>query len=83
MQVSLALSEPSEPTATSTRRRTALVDGFSLHANTSVDGADRAGLVRLARYLLRPILSPDRLTRLPDGRVEYRFRKPDRTCVRW
>ena len=49
------------------------------YANTSVDGADRAGLERLARYILRPILSPDRLTLHPDGRVEYRFRKPDPT----
>ena len=40
---------------------------------------DRAGLERLARYILRPIISADRLTLDPDGRVEYRFRKPDPT----
>jgi len=72
-------SEPSSRTsvATSTRRRAAIVDGFSLHANTSVDAADRAGLERLARYILRPIITADRLTVRADGRVEYRFRKPD------
>src|SRR4051794_3740540 len=43
-QLPLALSEPVAPTTRSTRRRTVLVDGFSLHANISVDGADRAGL---------------------------------------
>jgi hypothetical protein len=50
--------------------------GFSLHANTAVDAADRAALERLARYLLRPLISADRLTVRPDGRVEYRFRRP-------
>lgn len=79
MQVPLMPPERGAPPTTSTRRRTWLVEGFSLHANTSVDGADRAGLERLARYMLRPILSPDRLTLRPDGRVEYHFRKPDPT----
>jgi len=31
------------------------------------------------RYLLRPLISADRLTMRPDGRVEYRFRRPDPT----
>jgi len=47
--------------------------------NTSVDAADRAGLERLARYLLRPLISADRLTVRSDGRVEYQFRRPDPT----
>jgi hypothetical protein len=60
---------PSPPRA-STRRRAALVDGFSLHADTIVDAGDRIELERLCRYLLRPLVS-DRLTQLADGRVEY------------
>ena len=59
------------------RRRAAIVDGFSLHADTSVDASDRRGLERLARYILRPIITADRVTIRPDGRVEYKFRKPD------
>ncbi len=79
VQLPVALSEPTPRTTPSTRRRCALVDGFSLHANTSVDAADRTALERLARYLLRPMISAERLTLRPDGRVEYRFRKPDPT----
>lgn len=79
VQLPMQLSEPTPRTTPSTRRRCALVDGFSLHANTSVDAADRAGLERLARYILRPMISAERLTLRPDGRVEYRFRHPDPT----
>jgi hypothetical protein len=32
-----------------------------------------------ARYLLRPVISADRLALRADGRVEYKFRKPDPT----
>jgi hypothetical protein len=69
---------PSPPRA-STRRRAALVDGFSLPADTVVDAGDRTGLERLCRYLLRPLVSADRLTRRADGRVEYTFKRPDPT----
>jgi hypothetical protein len=69
---------PSAPRASS-RRRAALVEGFSLHADTVVDAGDRTGLERLCRYLLRPLVSADRLTRRPDGRVEYIFKRPDPT----
>ena len=72
-------AQPKSQISTTSRRRCALVDGFSLHANTSVDAADRAALERLCRYLLRPMISADRLTVRPDGRVEYRFRRPDPT----
>jgi hypothetical protein len=78
-QLPMALADPPPRTPTSTRRRCALVDGFSLHANTSVDAADRGALERLCRYLLRPMISADRLLVRPDGRVEYRFRRPDPT----
>jgi hypothetical protein len=77
VQTPLALAEPEARPPRSQRRLCAFVDGFSLHANTSVDAADRAALERLARYLLRPAISADRLALRPDGRVEYRFRRPD------
>ena len=67
------------PPSRSSRRRCAFVDGYSLHANTSVDAADRAALERLARYILRPLISADRLSERADGRVEYQFRRPDPT----
>ena len=72
---------PQLPSAsrTTSRRRAALVDGFSLHADTVVDAGDRAGLERLCRYLLRPLVTADRLTLRPDGRVEYTFKRPDPT----
>lgn len=57
VQLPMTSSEPrpgTSTTTTATQRRCALVDGFSLHANTSVDAADRAALERLTRYLLRP-----------------------------
>ena len=73
----MTFAELRPQTKASSRRRCALVDGFSLHANTSVDAADRAALERLAR--LRPMISADRLTVRPDGRVEYCFRRPDPT----
>lgn len=78
LQLPMPWAEP-PPRTSSSRRRCALVDGFSLHANTSVDAADRPALERLARYLLRPLISADRLTQRPDGRVEYHFRRPDPT----
>jgi hypothetical protein len=79
VQLPMPLGErPALPTRTA-RHRCAFIDGFSLHADSVVDAADRSGLERLCRYLLRPAISPDRLVVRADGRVEYRFRKPDPT----
>jgi hypothetical protein len=50
------------PTAIEIRgRRSARVDGFDLHANTTVRANSRQRLERLCRYLLRPPLSEGRL----------------------
>jgi len=76
VQLPMSLAEP-PPRTSGSRRRCAFIDGFSLHADTSVDAADRPALERLVRYLLRPLISADRLTARPDGRVEYHFRRPD------
>jgi hypothetical protein len=38
---------------------------------------DTAGLERLLRYILRPGVCPERISRRDDGRVVLAFRKPD------
>ena len=50
-------------------------EGFSLHAGTHVAAHARFGLERLCRYVVRPALVNDRLTRLPDGRFAYALKK--------
>lgn len=61
------------------KRLCASLAGFSLHAATEVDACDRDALERLLRYILRPAISAQRVWVRDDGRVEYRFRKPDPT----
>ena len=56
--------------------RCATVDGFSLHANVAVHADDRPRLERLARYCARAPIAMDRLERLVDGRLLYRFKRP-------
>ena len=56
--------------------RCAAVDGFSLHANVAVHGDDRLRLERLVRYCARPPIAMERLERLADGRLRYRFKRP-------
>src|SRR2546425_10290979 len=56
--------------------RCASVDGFSLHANVAVHADDRPRLERLARYCARAPIAKDRLERLVDGRLLYRFKRP-------
>ena len=56
-------------------RRVAVLEGFSLHADTWVHGHDRAGLERLCRYGSRGPVANERLSRREDGRFEYRTRK--------
>jgi hypothetical protein len=50
-------------------------EGFELHADVHVKTADRAGLERLCRYFARPAIPSERLTQLPDGRVEFRLKR--------
>ena len=42
----------------------------------AIGARDSAGRERLCRYLLRPPLSDERLTRLDDGRVELALKTP-------
>jgi len=50
-------------TAMKLGRRRARIDGFDLHADTTVRARSRDRLERLCRYLLRPPLSEERLER--------------------
>jgi hypothetical protein len=63
----------------------ARIDGFSLHAATSVPPWDRDGLEALCRYGLRAPISLDRLSLEPDGKVRCRLLRPgpSPTSTRW
>ena len=50
-------------------RRSAAVDGFSLHANTRVAGMARDDLEKLCRYIARPAVCEASLERLDGDRV--------------
>jgi hypothetical protein len=79
VQTPLALTEPAREPTRACRPLCAFLDGFSLHAATFVDAADRAGLERFARYLLRP-RDLRRPRRAPPRRPRRaRFRRPDPT----
>ena len=68
--------EPDIGGVTSRGPRQARLDGFDLHANVWLSANDRAGLERLARYVLRPPLAQDRLRLRPDGRVVVELKTP-------
>jgi hypothetical protein len=57
-------------------RRSAHLDGFSLHAGVRIHENDRQGLERLCRYAVRPPLALHRLSRGPDGHLVYRMKRP-------
>jgi hypothetical protein len=56
--------------------RCASASGVSLHANVEVPARDRRRLERLCRYVARPPIATERLTRLEDGRLLYRLKHP-------
>jgi Putative transposase len=59
-----------------TGRLCADVAGFYLQAVTRIAANDRAGLERMARYLARPPIATDRLSRLDDGRLKLQLKRP-------
>jgi hypothetical protein len=63
------------PTPRPRARRVAVLQGFSLHADTAVHGHDRQGLERLCRYGARGPVAESRLRRLDDARYEYSPKK--------
>ena len=52
----------------------ARIDGFSLHAGVAVPANDRQRLERLCRYVGRPAVASERLSKLDDGRLLYELR---------
>ena len=62
-------ADPDAPWVPNDGPRHAHEDGFDLHANISIHERDRAGLERLARYILRPPVAQDRLQLRDDGLV--------------
>jgi len=68
-----------EPTDDRPRRSEVLIaqaDGFEVYTDRRIDARDRQRLYSLCRYLARPPLAQDRLQKLGDGRLCYRFKKP-------
>ncbi|WP_233261784.1 transposase [Vitiosangium sp. GDMCC 1.1324] len=51
--------------------RCALLEGFSLHANTHLHANDRQGLERLCCNGARGALALERLSRAEDGRITW------------
>jgi hypothetical protein len=58
-----------------TGERCAALNGFTLHGNVWIHGRRRRRLERLCRYVARPAIATERLSRLADGRVRYRLRR--------
>jgi hypothetical protein len=52
------------------------LDGFTLHAATRAGGHDDAGREALLKYILRPAVAQERVTRGPDGLVRITLKKP-------
>jgi hypothetical protein len=65
---------PGAPWVTTSGARQAHLDGFDLHANVAVAADNRDGLEQLARYVLRPPIAQERLSRTADGRVLLRLK---------
>ncbi len=47
-----------------------------IEAGRRIRAGDREGLERICRYIVRPPFCQERLRRLDDGRVVYKFRRP-------
>jgi hypothetical protein len=67
---------PDAPWVWTVGPRHAHLERFDLHADRDVAADDRVGLERLCRYLLRPPLAQERLSRLADGRVVCTLARP-------
>jgi hypothetical protein len=59
-----------------TGRRSARLEGFSLHADVAVPARRRDQVERVCRYILRPPLAVERLTESTGGQLLYQFRRP-------
>lgn len=65
----------SAATATATGRRSARLEGFSLHADVAVPARRRDELETLCRYIAPPPLALERLTESSGGQLVYHFRR--------
>jgi hypothetical protein len=74
IQHRLPLPEVEEPRLHK-KPRLAVMEGFRLHADTSVHANDRQGLERLCRYGSRGPIALERLSAREDGRYEYRTKR--------
>ena len=61
-----------------TKRLTATRDGFSLNAAVACRAGERSKLERLCRYVARPPLALERLSRDGDGLVVHELKRPFR-----
>ena len=51
------------------------VRGVNVHAQQVIDGRDRARLERLCKFVMRPPLAQDRLTRRADGLLQLELKR--------
>jgi hypothetical protein len=70
--------EPEPPRASRRARGRHLgeAEGFSIHAGVTAAAGGTHGRELLLRYCARPPIALGRLSRLPDGRIAYRLKKP-------
>jgi len=64
------------PVLTNESARPRAAHGFDIHAKVRIRADDRKGLERLCRYIGRPPISHDRLTRRSTGEVQVRLKRP-------
>jgi hypothetical protein len=78
----LLISPDSTARVTDDNAPVAEVRGVNVHAKQTVHGNDRRGIERLARYVMRPPLSKERLEKRDDGRYELELKSPWRDGTR-
>ena len=66
------------PSSGDDERPAARANGFSLHAGVVAAGDERAKLERLCRYITRPAVSTERLSRTAQDHIHYRLKTPYR-----
>ncbi len=54
------------------------MDGFSLHAGVAAKAHERKKLERICRYIAKPPVSEQRLSRTRNGMVRYQLKTPYR-----
>ena len=70
-----ARDDAAEPSAEK-NRKSAVLDGFNLHAAVRIGADDDLAREKLIRYCARPAFALERLSVLPDGRIAYAIKNP-------